>query len=47
VGKPVAGEVVVIPFPQTDLRAGNRADLRQRGPPMIIWKDGKVREIPA
>jgi mRNA interferase MazF len=24
VGKPVAGEVVVIPFPQTDLKAGKR-----------------------
>jgi hypothetical protein len=24
VGKPVAGEVVVLPFPQTDLRAGKR-----------------------
>ena len=23
-GKPVAGEVVVLPFPQTDLRAGKR-----------------------
>lgn len=23
-GKPVAGEVVIIPFPQTDLRAGKR-----------------------
>jgi mRNA interferase MazF len=24
VGKPVAGDVVVVPFPQTDLRAGKR-----------------------
>jgi hypothetical protein len=24
-----------------------RAKLRQRGLPMIIWKDGKVREVPA
>lgn len=24
-----------------------RNELRQRGLPMIIWKDGKVREIPA
>ena len=24
-----------------------RAELRQRGLPMIIWKDGKVREVPA
>lgn len=24
-----------------------RVELRQRGLPMIIWKDGKVREIPA
>jgi hypothetical protein len=24
-----------------------RADLRRRGLPMIIWKDGKVREVPA
>jgi mRNA interferase MazF len=24
VGKPVAGEVVIIPFPQTDLKAGKR-----------------------
>jgi hypothetical protein len=23
-----------------------RAELRQRGLPMIIWKDGKVREVP-
>jgi hypothetical protein len=22
-----------------------RAELRQRGLPMIIWKDGKVREV--
>ena len=25
----------------------NRAELRRRGLPMIIWKDGKVREVPA
>jgi hypothetical protein len=24
-----------------------RAVLRRRGLPMIIWKDGKVREVPA
>lgn len=24
-----------------------RAELRQRGLPVIIWKDGKVREVPA
>ena len=24
-----------------------RAELRRLGLPMIIWKDGKVREIPA
>jgi hypothetical protein len=24
-----------------------RIELRQRGLPMIIWKDGKVREVPA
>jgi hypothetical protein len=24
-----------------------RAELRQRGLPMIVWKNGKVREIPA
>ncbi len=24
-----------------------RAELRQRGLPMITWKDGKVREVPA
>ena len=24
-----------------------RAELRRRGLPMIIWKDGKVREFPA
>lgn len=24
-----------------------RIELRRRGLPMIIWKDGKVREIPA
>jgi hypothetical protein len=24
-----------------------RAELRQRGLPMIIWKDGKVPEVPA
>jgi hypothetical protein len=24
-----------------------RTELRQRGLPMIIWKDGKVRDIPA
>jgi hypothetical protein len=24
-----------------------RAELRRRGLPMIIWKDGKVQEIPA
>ena len=24
-----------------------RAELRRRGLPMIIWKDGKVREVPA
>jgi hypothetical protein len=24
-----------------------RAELRRRGLPMILWKDGKVREIPA
>jgi hypothetical protein len=24
-----------------------RTELRQRGLPMIIWKDGKVREVPA
>jgi hypothetical protein len=24
-----------------------RAELRQRCLPMIIWKDGKVREVPA
>jgi hypothetical protein len=23
-GKPVAGEIVVLPFPQTDLKAGKR-----------------------
>jgi hypothetical protein len=23
------------------------AELRRRGLPMIIWKDGKVREVPA
>jgi hypothetical protein len=23
-----------------------RAELRQRGLPMIIWKDGRVREVP-
>jgi hypothetical protein len=23
-----------------------RVELRQRGLPMIIWKDGKVREVP-
>ena len=25
----------------------DRVELRQRGLPMIIWKDGKVREVPA
>ena len=24
-----------------------RAELRRRGLPMIIWKDGRVREVPA
>ena len=24
-----------------------RIELRRRGLPMIIWKDGKVREVPA
>jgi hypothetical protein len=24
-----------------------RIELRQRGLPMIIWKDGKVQEVPA
>jgi hypothetical protein len=24
-----------------------RAELRRRALPMIIWKDGKVREVPA
>jgi len=24
-----------------------RAELRRRGVPMIIWKDGDVREVPA
>jgi hypothetical protein len=24
-----------------------RVELRRRGLPMIIWKDGKVREVPA
>lgn len=24
-----------------------RAELRMRGLPMIIWKDGKTREVPA
>jgi hypothetical protein len=24
-----------------------RTELRRRGLPMIIWKDGKVREVPA
>jgi hypothetical protein len=24
-----------------------RAELRRHGLPMIIWKDGKVREVPA
>jgi len=24
-----------------------RAELRRRGLPMIIWKDGTVREVPA
>ena len=24
-----------------------RVELRQRGLPMVIWKDGKVREVPA
>lgn len=24
-----------------------RVELRQRGLPMIIWKDGAVREVPA
>ena len=24
-----------------------RAELRQRGLPMIIWKDARVREVPA
>jgi len=24
-----------------------RAELRRRGLPMIIWKNGKVREVPA
>jgi hypothetical protein len=24
-----------------------RAELRRRGLPMIVWKDGKVREVPA
>ena len=24
-----------------------RIELRQRGLPMIIWKDGKLREVPA
>jgi hypothetical protein len=24
-----------------------RAELRQRGLPMLTWKDGKVREVPA
>jgi hypothetical protein len=24
-----------------------RIELRQRGLPMIIWKNGKVREVPA
>jgi hypothetical protein len=24
-----------------------RAELRRRGLPMIIWEDGKVREVPA
>jgi hypothetical protein len=24
-----------------------RIELRQRGLPMIIWKDGRVREVPA
>jgi hypothetical protein len=24
-----------------------RAELRRLGSPMIVWKDGKVREVPA
>jgi hypothetical protein len=24
-----------------------RGELRRRGLPMIVWKDGKVREVPA
>jgi hypothetical protein len=27
--------------------AQTRAELRQRGLPMIIWRDGKVLEVPA
>jgi len=27
--------------------AEKRAELRRLGLPMIIWKDGKVREVPA
>ena len=27
--------------------AQKRIELRRRGLPMIIWKDGKVREVPA
>jgi hypothetical protein len=33
---------------RTSARLGKkRAELRRRGLPMIIWKDGKVREVPA
>ena len=30
-----------------DKQVGRIAELRRRGLPMIIWKDGKVREVPA
>jgi hypothetical protein len=35
--------------PQARRRATKkkRVELRRRGLPMIIWKDGKVREVPA
>jgi len=34
VGKPVIGEVVVLPFPQTDLRAGKRR------PALVVAESG-------
>jgi len=57
--KPQTGILKAIPeremseWSRIALRADRRAtrkkriELRRRGLPMIIWKDGKVREVPA